>query len=94
MYSNAELQQAQVLGAGANRYCVVSPHDEGICLKIILPPQQRQIKNWRQRLQRYLSQNFVRFNENYIEWLAYQSHPMCCANILQHVYSLINTNWV
>ncbi|WP_407409307.1 YrbL family protein [Acinetobacter sp.] len=101
MYSNAELQQAQVLGAGANRYCVVSPHDEGICLKIILPPQQRQIKNWRQRLQRYLSQNFVRFNENYIEWLAYQrlahkispdvlrQHLAACLQLDQHQLGLI-----
>lgn len=72
MFSIAELESAQYLGEGANRYCVVSPFDPKICLKIDLPKERRQIKNWRQRLQRFLSTQFYRFNENYIEWSAYQ----------------------
>ena len=71
MFSIAELESAQYLGEGANRYCVVSPFDPKICLKIDLPKERRQIKNWRQRLQRFLSTQFYRFNENYIEWSAY-----------------------
>lgn len=72
MFSIAEIEGAQRLGAGANRYCVVSPYDNNICLKIILPEEQRLAKNWRQKIQRYLSSHFIRFNENYIEWVAYQ----------------------
>lgn len=72
MFSSAELKNAQYLGAGANRYCVISPKDENVCLKIDLPVEQRQIKNWRQAIQRFLSENIIQFNENYIEWAAYK----------------------
>lgn len=72
MYSKSEIAQAELLGSGANRYCVISPRDKSICLKIDLPASQRQVKNWRQALQRFLSQHVTRFNENYIEWIAYQ----------------------
>lgn len=72
MFSVAKLESAEYLGAGANRYCVISPSDPQVCLKIDLPPEQRQIKNFRQKIQRFLSAHFYRFNENYIEWSAYQ----------------------
>lgn len=72
MCSSAELEYAKYLGAGANRYCVISPKDENICLKIDLPAAQRQSKNWRQAIQRFLSKNIIQFNENYIEWSAYK----------------------
>lgn len=101
MFSIAELKAAQVLGSGANRYCVISPHNRNICLKIILPPEERLTKNWRQKLQRYLSSRFIRFNENYIEWIAYKrltqeipedilkQYIAPCIHVEQHALGLI-----
>lgn len=70
MYSKSEIAQAELLGSGANRYCVISPRDNSICLKIDLPFERKKTKNWRQSIQRYLSRNFNYFNENFVEWRA------------------------
>ena len=61
-----------VIGKGANRICVRDAHDPSVCLKIDLPQHERRVKNLRQKIRRELSRRFVRFNENYIEWQAYQ----------------------
>ncbi|WP_180108084.1 YrbL family protein [Acinetobacter sp. YH12085] len=72
MFSSVELEGAEFLGAGANRYCVISPNDDNVCLKIDIPIAQRQCKNWRQAIKRHLSKEIIQFNENYIEWMAYK----------------------
>lgn len=64
---------ADVIGKGANRICVRDVQDPAICLKIDLPKHQRSVKNFRQRIRRELSDRLSIFNENYIEWQAYQS---------------------
>ncbi len=64
---------ADVIGKGANRICVRDVQDPAICLKIDLPKHQRSVKNFRQRIRRELSDRLSLFNENYIEWQAYQS---------------------
>ena len=63
---------ADVIGKGANRICVRDAQDPAICLKIDLPKHQRSVKNLRQRIRRELSDRLSLFNENYIEWQAYQ----------------------
>lgn len=63
---------ADVIGKGANRICVRDVQDPAICLKIDLPKHQRSVKNLRQRIRRELSDRLSLFNENYIEWHAYQ----------------------
>ena len=63
----------QIIGKGANRICVRDLQDPNLCLKIDLPKHERRVKNLRQRLQRQLSDHFRLFNENHIEWQAYQS---------------------
>lgn len=63
---------ADVIGKGANRICVRDVQDPAICLKIDLPKHQRSVKNFRQRIRRELSDRLSLFNENYIEWQAYQ----------------------
>lgn len=62
-----------VIGRGANRICVRDPQDATVCLKIDLPKHERSVKNLRQKIRRELSARFTIFNENYIEWQAYQS---------------------
>lgn len=64
---------ADVIGKGANRICVRDVQDPAICLKIDLPKHQRTVKNLRQRIRRELSDRLSIFNENYIEWHAYQN---------------------
>lgn len=64
---------AQIIGKGANRICVRDLQDSNVCLKIDLPKHERRVKNFRQHVQRQLSDRFAVFNENYIEWHAYQS---------------------
>ena len=100
MYSKSEIAQAELLGSGANRYCVISPRDKSICLKIDLPASQRQVKNWRQALQRFLSQHVTRFNENYIEWIAYQklkqrgkSHGTAVGAVSRKMVNIIFAVW-
>ena len=64
---------AQIIGKGANRICVRDLADPKVCLKIDLPKHERSVKNLRQRIRRELSDRLAIFNENYIEWQAYQS---------------------
>lgn len=64
---------AQIIGKGANRICVRDVEDPNVCLKIDLPKHERSVKNLRQRIRRELSDRFTIFNENYIEWQAYQA---------------------
>lgn len=101
MFSKAEIDQATFLGAGANRYCVISPRDTSICLKIDLPAEQKKAKNWRQYLQRALAAKFHYFNENCIEWRANQKlHRLVrqqeAVKYIAQVYSLDHSDlgWI
>lgn len=65
-------QGYDIIGKGANRVCVIDPLDAHYCLKFTLPHTEKSAKNWRQLLRQLLNHRLSIFDENAIEWHAYQ----------------------